>query len=213
MLTLSFRHTGTRLLLQGFQIFLLFLAHLSQQVSAGDQEIGPFIVKQLREVTPISGTPTPHGPHSGAQGTHYWIITFISARCPCSQAHQGRLFELYQEFGKDPQFQFVGVHANADEKEAESKSYFDLQKFPFPIFRDTQQKWLEHFPALKTPHVYIYSEADQKIVYQGGVDDSSHPLTSKTFYLREALEDLRAHQPIRNPKTRALGCQIRRRAG
>jgi hypothetical protein len=165
----------------------------------------------LSPLSPLAGH---HVTSDQFEQTPYWAIVFLSSRCPCSQAHQERLAELARFFSSSERprrIGFIGINANQDEPLAEARTYFENQQLPFPVYRDAGMKWLELFPALKTPHVFIIDREKSEILYQGGVDDSSHPKTSSTFYLRDAFDDIEAGRNIRAPKTRALGCQISRK--
>lgn len=131
---------------------------------------------------------------------------FLSARCPCSAAHEPALAELAK---KHPEFEFVGVHSNADEPEAESREHFAKAGLPFRVVEDSGSKLANRFGALKTPHVFVVDAKDQ-ILYQGGVDDSQHPASANRRYLDEALTALKAGKKPAEARTRALGCVIRR---
>lgn len=139
----------------------------------------------------------------------YWVVTFVSSRCPCSAAHEARLKELAERY-KASKFSFLGVHSNADETQDEARAHFEKARFPFPVLSDRHGQWAHALGALKTPHAYIIDARSGSIVYQGGVDDSTHPDRASRFYLAEALEDLAAGKAPRLSQTRALGCQIKR---
>lgn len=140
-----------------------------------------------------------------------WVILFVSARCPCSAAHEERMRELAKTYASSS-LQFLGIHSNADEPPEEGRKHFANASLGFPILQDSSQRWLDTLAALKTPHAFIVDAKSGVILYQGGIDDSSHPASSSKFFLKEALEDLRLGQPIQTTQTRALGCQIRRKS-
>jgi len=139
----------------------------------------------------------------------YWVVTFVSSRCPCSAAHESRIKALAERYKKS-KFAFLGVHANADETQEEARAHFEKARFPFPVLSDRLGQWAHSLGALKTPHAYIINARSGAIVYQGGVDDSTHPDRASRFYLSEALEDLSDGKAPRVSQTRALGCQIKR---
>lgn len=68
------------------------------------------------------------------------------------------------------------------------------------------------FAARTTPHMYIIDE-DQTLVYQGAIDDnsSSNPATVEgaTNYVRAALADLDAGQPVAVSDTQPYGCSVK----
>ena len=140
---------------------------------------------------------------AGAKGL---VVAFLSARCPCSNSHTGELKSLAKEF---PGFSFVGVHANGDEPLDLSQKYFKEAALEFPVIRDGEQKLLQEFRALKTPHAFVVSPAGA-LLYKGGVSSSSDFARADHKYLREALEDLDQGRVVRTPSSRTLGCVIAR---
>lgn len=134
------------------------------------------------------------------------VILFLSAKCPCSASHEPLLKELSQTY---QDFQFIGIHANADETASEAETHFREVKLPFPVIRDSRSQWANKFGALKTPHAYVLS-AHGELLYQGGVTDSHVGPTAKKHFLKEVLEDLQANKASRHKEGRALGCYIQR---
>lgn len=134
------------------------------------------------------------------------LLVFLSSKCPCSMSHVGELQTLAKEF---PDVQFVGVNSNTDESLESAHAYFKSLNFNFPILRDEGLKLADRFRASKTPHAFLQGP-DGKVLYQGGVSNSSKFPQADRKFLREALEDLKAGKKIRTPEARALGCAITR---
>lgn len=135
------------------------------------------------------------------------VVVFMSARCPCSASHEPVLKPLVAEF---PDYDFVGVHANSDEPESETREHFQKAAFPFPLLEDVDGSWAKSFEALKTPHAFIVDTRGQ-ILYSGGITDSSHGPTAQLNYLKLALSEFKTTGKIKESKRRALGCIISRR--
>jgi alkyl hydroperoxide reductase subunit AhpC len=135
------------------------------------------------------------------------VVVFMSAKCPCSASHELVLKELSKEYTPKG-FEFVGVHANQDEKFATTQSHFKASQFAFSVVEDKNAKIANELKALKTPHVFIIQK--DKIVFKGGVDDSADAAEAEKHYLRTALEELAADKPVTLAKARALGCVIKR---
>lgn len=134
------------------------------------------------------------------------VVVFLSAKCPCSDSHTVELLDLQKDF-KD--FEFIGIHSNADEELEFSKNYFEQKKLPFAVIQDRNTVIADQFKAFKTPHVFVLN-SDGKVLYQGGVTNSAHFSRANKKFLREALEDIRAEKTIRTPEGRTLGCVIAR---
>lgn len=145
-----------------------------------------------------------HFPKKDAKAS---VVVFLSAKCPCSASHEKTISELAEKYSKNG-FEFIGVHSNQNESVEVAKSHFKESGITFPIIEDHGSKISNQLKALKTPHVYIIEK--DKIVYEGGVDDSADAAEAKIPYLANALKELSENKPITVSKTRALGCQIKR---
>jgi len=135
------------------------------------------------------------------------VIVFLSSKCPCSRSHEPKLAALAREFTARG-VEFIGIHANQDETEAEARLHFKEAALPFPVVRDTGARLANAFGALKTPHAYILR--GNEIVYQGGVDSSAMADEAKSFYLRDALLAVEQGRKPEPGMTRCLGCMIKR---
>jgi len=147
--------------------------------------------------------------------TQTLIYTFVSARCPCSQAHEPVLAELAAKLSHAPSIKLIGIHSNANETEQEGQKRWrrgNQDLLGFPVVRDPGLKWADAFGAVKTPHVFVVDRATRKILYRGGVDDSSHPTQARKHYLKDLVSGLMAGQMPPFQETRALGCRIARDA-
>lgn len=134
------------------------------------------------------------------------VLVFLSAQCPCSQAHEATLKTLS---AAHPNARFVGVHANSDENAAQSSAHFRDAKLPFPVLQDEHQALANRYGALKTPHVFVVNEAGE-VLFRGGIDDSRHPERAKQHYLADALTAIEAGKKPEISEARALGCVIAR---
>ncbi len=137
------------------------------------------------------------------QGT---VVVFLSSICPCSNAHVGYLKSLREEY---PNYTFLGIHSNADEKVPEASTYFSSLDFNFPILKDHQSKWANELKAYRTPHAFLIDQKGE-ILYQGGVTSSSDPKRAEHLYLKEALTLHQKGATIQSSRTRVLGCEIER---
>lgn len=135
------------------------------------------------------------------------VVVFLSAKCPCSASHEKTLKELSEKYSKDG-FEFVAVHSNQNEEVELAKSHFKDAGLNFPIVEDRGARIANELKALKTPHAFILQK--DKIVFEGGVDDSSDASQAKVHYLADAIAELKDNKTITVAKARALGCQIRR---
>lgn len=140
---------------------------------------------------------------SGKRGI---VLAFLSASCPCSNAHIETLKALQKKY---PDFQFLGVNSNTNESLEVAGSYFQSKSLSFPVIKDRDAKIADQFRASKTPHVFVLNpEGD--ILYRGGVTGSSKAESTARQYLEEALSDIQGGVKVRTPEARTLGCAIDR---
>ncbi|WP_372656103.1 redoxin domain-containing protein [Halobacteriovorax sp.] len=130
------------------------------------------------------------------------VIFFLSASCPCTKNHIPYLQDLGKQY---PNFQFLGIHSNANETIESAKKEFG--SFGFPIAFDKDMKIADQFKATKTPHVFVVNPKGE-ILFHGGVTNSTAPKRAKKFYLKNALEDIKNNREVKQKFARALGCYI-----
>jgi peroxiredoxin len=90
---------------------------------------------------------------------------------------------------------------------------------------ETSKKWGKHAPVLidangnvghtygakTTPHMFII-DAEGVLVYNGAIDDDrgdSKPEESKTNFVRRALNEMLAGEPVSESKTKSYGCSVK----
>ncbi len=134
------------------------------------------------------------------------VIAFLSARCPCSQSHEASLTNLAIEF---PDFQFIGVHSNADESESMAITHFQKSALPFPVIQDNESTTAIALGALKTPHVFVLGP-DLEILFSGGIDNSQRAQNATKFFLRDTLLAIKQGKKPAERFVRTLGCNIAR---
>lgn len=130
------------------------------------------------------------------------VIFFLSTSCPCTKKYIPYLQELSKKYTN---FKFIGVHSNSGQTLDEAKEEFT--NLNFPIAHDKDLKIADHFRATKTPHVFVLS-AKNKVLFHGGITDSTDPARAKHFYLKNALEDISKGRDVSLSFAKALGCYI-----
>ena len=140
------------------------------------------------------------------------VYIFLSETCPISQFYTITLKDLYREFDSD-NLAFKGIFPNAEstvESVAEFKKTYDL---PFELMLDTDQKLAKELKATVTPEVIIKNDVTGEILYQGRIDEAYYQVGKKRAFvrdhdLRDALSRIQNNQPVKKPKTDAVGCII-----
>jgi peroxiredoxin len=136
------------------------------------------------------------------------VISFISARCPISNAYKDRIRAISQDYSKRD-VAFIGVNSNADESPEEMRAYAAKNNLDFTILKDKGNVVADAYAAERTPKVYVI-DGEGVMRYQGRIDNSQNPSLVKRNDLREALNEMLAGKPISVADTKALGCLIKR---
>jgi peroxiredoxin len=136
------------------------------------------------------------------------VVSFISARCPISNAYKDRIRAIADEYSKRD-VAFLGINSNADESLEEMRAYAAKNNLDFTILKDNGNVVADAYAAERTPKVYVI-DGEGVLRYQGRIDNSQNPSLVKRNDLREALNEMLAGKPISVAETKALGCLIKR---
>ncbi len=140
-------------------------------------------------------------------------LVFLSVFCPCSQSHVEHLNELEKRYRN---LKIYGVITDefSSENLPKIKDYYTEKKFKFPIIKDTKQRLVARYKALKTPHVILLKKKKEQnqydAIYAGGVTDQRDFSRSDKKYLQENLIAYNSQKPLPYKNGRSLGCYIRR---
>ncbi len=141
------------------------------------------------------------------------VVGFSCNHCPYVKAYEERLNALAKEY-LSKGVGFLCINSNNDQSHPDD-SFENMKKnasekgFVFDYLRDDSQDVAKAFNAACTPEFYIYDQ-ERKLRYHGRIDDNYEDASSvKETYMKDALEDLLANQPLRLDQTSAIGCSIK----
>lgn len=140
------------------------------------------------------------------------VVIFSCNHCPYVQAYEDRMIGIQKDYGAKG-VQLVAINSN-DDKSYPEDSYPEMVKraerkgFNFVYLRDPDQKAVDAFGAVCTPHVFAFDK-DRKLRYRGRIDDSRDPNNVKSTDLRDALDDMLTGKQVRLPDTKPFGCSIK----
>ncbi len=140
------------------------------------------------------------------------VVIFSCNHCPYVQAYEDRMMEIQSDYGGRG-VQIVAINSN-DDQEYPEDSYDNMVKrakdkhFNFVYLRDADQKVVDAYSAVCTPHVFAFDK-DRKLRYRGRIDDSKEASKVTSHDLRNALDDILAGRKVRTPDTRPFGCSIK----
>ena len=143
----------------------------------------------------------------------YLVVFFTCNHCPYvigSDESTRTTAEKFKPLG----VAFVGVNSNS--KNTYPEDSFDHMalrmedhKFPWIYVHDESQDVARAYGALRTPHFYVFDQ-ERKLVYTGrGIDNPKDADHATTHDLEDALYDLVENEPIKNPVTNPVGCNVK----
>ena len=141
------------------------------------------------------------------------VVVFWCNHCPYVKAYEGRMIEIQRDYA-DKGVQVVAICSN-DASTHPEDSFPNMERnarqkgYNFPYLHDESQDVARAFGAEKTPHLFVF-DSRRNLVYEGRIDDNhENPAAVKRRYLRDALDDILAGRPVREPLTFAIGCTIK----
>ena len=141
----------------------------------------------------------------GKSGT---LILFIATQCPVSNAYNGRMQKLADDY-RARGVNVVGINSNSTEPAAEVKQHAAANGLNFTILKDPGNRIADRFDAQSTPEAYLL-DASGRLVYHGRIDNSKNADGVTSNDLRDAIEATLAGKPVAKAEVNAFGCSIKR---
>jgi len=138
------------------------------------------------------------------------VVVFLSPECPLCQNYTLPLNELQKKYaGK---VELSGVVPGKAYSAAEVKTFVDKYHISFPVTIDSSKNLSSSLKATVTPEVFLLGP-DKKVLYHGSIDNWIKDLGMQSarptvFYLQDAIDQSLAHQPVRIPYNKPVGCLI-----
>jgi mono/diheme cytochrome c family protein len=138
------------------------------------------------------------------------VVVFLSFDCPVSNSYAATLSDLAKEY--EPKgVGFVGLcpcDATAAEVEKQARDFH----VGFPIYKDDGLAAADVLKAATTPEVFLL-DRHSVLRYRGRIDNGYYARLKKSpqvtsHDLKNALDDLLAAKPVRQPATPTVGCPI-----
>lgn len=142
------------------------------------------------------------------------IVIFSCNTCPFVLQWEDRYRDV-ETYALKMDFGLVYVNSNENKRKNED-SYEAMQEhakkydYKAPYVVDKNSVLANTFGAKTTPHVFVFDKNDV-LVYQGSIDDNSSSKEGvKENYLVDALLSIYKGKTIETPKSKAVGCSIKR---
>lgn len=147
------------------------------------------------------------------------VLEWTNPDCPFVQKHYktGNMQALQADATKDG-IVWLSINSGAPGKQGHldgakaNQSIAATKSRPSAYLLDPEGQVGKLYNARTTPHMYVI-DAKGALVYMGGIDSNSSadPATIKTAtnYVRAALADLKAGQPVKTATTQPYGCSVK----
>lgn len=138
------------------------------------------------------------------------VVIFLSPECPLCQNYSLPLNALFKKYaGK---VQFTGVVPGKAYTAADVNAFSKKYHIGFTVYIDSAKAMSTSLAATVTPEVFLLGP-DKKVLYHGSIDNWIKDLGMQSarptvFYLRDAIDQTLAHQPVRIPYNKPVGCLI-----
>jgi peroxiredoxin len=136
------------------------------------------------------------------------VVVFTCSSCPIATDYEDRIIALANKYADRVGVVAINVNLLPEDSLPEMKKRSDAKQFPFPYLFDETQQIAKDYGALFTPEFFVLNK-ERKVVYMGGMDDSSLPKAVKSTYLQPAIEALLTGAEPSPQETVARGCLIR----
>lgn len=145
-------------------------------------------------------------PNSGAL-----VIVFLWTSCPNSNQYSPTLIRIAQDFMGKP-VRMVGLFVDEDRTNAEVASHADDFALEFPIGREGAVRLAKELGVETVPSCVVIDDSGS-VRYLGRINDQFYDLgrrrqVVRSDDLREAISAVLEGEPVRNPRTEAIGCSL-----
>ncbi len=145
-----------------------------------------------------------------------FIVAFWCNTCPVVKKYDQRLQDLHAKYAPKG-YPVIAINPN-DPAVSPGDSYEKMKEtavrlsYGFEYLFDETQEVARKYGATNTPHIYILSCRDGKLVvdYVGAIDNNADDASAADKkYAEDALNSILKGQPVAVSGTRAVGCTIK----
>jgi metal-sulfur cluster biosynthetic enzyme len=141
-------------------------------------------------------------------------VIFTSNACAYDDAYKARIRALVDQYKGKVQFLLVNAHLEKEESVDAMKAEHASWDISIPYLADKDQAVMGIFGAYRSPEVFLLRHEGGKYTqaYSGAIDDNPQVAADvKQQYLRMAIDQLLAGQPLGVRQVRPVGCTIRKK--
>lgn len=146
--------------------------------------------------------------NSGAGAT---VVVFITNDCPIANAYAPEINRIVGEYSPRG-VAFYLVHVDRGLAPSEAQTHAKEYGYTCPVLLDPEHELVKAIGATVTPEAAIIDQ-ERRLAYRGRIDDRYTDFGKRRAEpsertLRTALDSVLAGQPVRQPRTRSIGCYI-----
>lgn len=138
------------------------------------------------------------------------LVVFTCNTCAVAADYEDRLIAFAEAHRERVAVVAINVSAKPDDDLPQMRERAREKKFPFAYLRDESQELGRAYGAEYTPEFFLL-DADRKIVYMGGFDDSTYADKVTRRYVDEAVAAIAAGRQPAPAETAPRGCRVRYR--
>ena len=140
------------------------------------------------------------------------VYFFLAEDCVICQQYTSYLNTLFEEYAGE-EVEMIGYFPNSFSKQQKIAAFQRKYQVAMPLKTDYFQTKAQQFQIRVTPEVVVYDHTQQKVLYQGRIDNTFYQLGRRRRVTTEHdLEDLlkawRNGEEITPTQTEPIGCLI-----
>jgi thiol-disulfide isomerase/thioredoxin len=139
------------------------------------------------------------------------VLVFILQDCPICNTYAPLVERLADKFGPE-ETAFYLVHVDPTLSTEDAKKHAADFKYKIPVLIDRNHALVQRLKILAVPTAVVIG-ADGQVQYKGRIDDHFFALgksrnQATTSDLQDAIEAVLAGKPVKEPRTRVIGCAV-----
>lgn len=200
-----------RLFLSGLIIAAIAVSAFTVGNLPAELEIGATLPKSDLKMKDVTGKEVSMIEQKQENGL---LVIFSCNTCPYVSMYANRIDEAILQAGASKVGTIIinsneAYRGNEDSFDA-MKKYAGDRKFTVPYVVDVNCVVADAFGATRTPQVFLFNGSG-KLVYKGAIDDNPKETgVVKSFFLRDALRELRDGKEVTVKSSKSVGCSIKR---
>jgi peroxiredoxin len=136
------------------------------------------------------------------------VVVFTCNSCAVAQDYEARIVAFAKKHAEQVAVVAISVSKRPEDGLVQMKELAAEKEFPFQYLLDKSQQIGKAYGAAYTPEFFVLAP-ERKVVYMGGMDDSSVATAVKVNYLEPAVAAALAGKKPEIAETLARGCRIR----